>query len=194
MKLLRTGLITLAALAVLAGPARADADSISILRQGVLGAGVGAISSYASGGKAGRGALIGAGVQVIGNALLGILTGGQAQQPSYAPQPVYSQPASAVTYQAPVQVQPVYQPQPVRVQTIYQYEPQPVIVQQPQPVYYTSYAPREDSNRRILRNGALGAGVGAISAYASGGKAGQGALVGAGTNVLGDALLGILTN
>jgi hypothetical protein len=63
---------------------------------------------------------------------------------------------------------------------------------QPQPVYY-DYAPQEDPNRRIIKQGLLGAGVGAISSYASGGKGGRGALIGAGTNVIGGALLELLT-
>ncbi len=50
----------------------------------------------------------------------------------------------------------------------------------------------DDSNRSILRNGLLGAGTGAIAASASGGKAGKGALIGAGTNVIGGALLDTL--
>ena len=55
------------------------------------------------------------------------------------------------------------------------------------------YSGNEDPNKKILKQGLLGAGVGAISAEASGGKAGTGALVGAGTNVIGGALLDTLT-
>src|SRR5438045_3651442 len=55
------------------------------------------------------------------------------------------------------------------------------------------YSGNEDPNKKILKSGLLGAGVGAISAEASGGKAGTGALVGAGTNVIGGALLDTLT-
>src|SRR3989338_1508090 len=55
------------------------------------------------------------------------------------------------------------------------------------------YSGQEDPNKKILKQGLLGAGVGAISAEASGGKAGTGALVGAGTNVIGGALLDTLT-
>ena len=51
------------------------------------------------------------------------------------------------------------------------------------------YSGNEDPNKKILKQGLLGAGVGAISASASGGKAGKGALIGAGTNVIGGALL-----
>jgi len=54
------------------------------------------------------------------------------------------------------------------------------------------YSGNEDPNKKILKQGLLGAGVGAISAEASGGKAGTGALVGAGTNVIGGALLDTL--
>jgi hypothetical protein len=50
----------------------------------------------------------------------------------------------------------------------------------------------DDSSRNIIKQGLLGAGVGAISASASGGKAGKGALIGAGTNVIGGALLDTL--
>src|ERR1041384_8288217 len=56
------------------------------------------------------------------------------------------------------------------------------------------YSGNEDPNKKILKQGLLGAGVGAISAEASGGKAGTGALVGAGTNVIGGALLDTLTS
>ncbi len=51
------------------------------------------------------------------------------------------------------------------------------------------YYGQEDPNKKIIKNGLLGAGVGAISASASGGSAGKGALIGAGTNVIGGALL-----
>ena len=51
----------------------------------------------------------------------------------------------------------------------------------------------EEQTRNILKQGLLGAGVGAISAGSSGGKAGQGALIGAGTAVIGNALLDTLT-
>src|SRR5437867_12290033 len=51
----------------------------------------------------------------------------------------------------------------------------------------------EDPNRKILKEAVVGAGVGAISAGASGGKAGKGALIGAGTNVIGNALLDAIT-
>jgi len=62
-------------------PATSSADSKDILKQGLLGAGVGAISAEASGGKAGKGALVGAGTNVIGGALLDALSGsGQQQQ------------------------------------------------------------------------------------------------------------------
>ncbi|GEM_PF-623949 len=151
-----------------------------ILKQGLLGAGVGAISAEASGGKAGTGALVGAGTNVIGGALLDTLTG--PSQPRQQQQPVYVQ-------QAPVQYsQQGYAQQgyPVQQQG-YRVEQQPVYVQQP--VYYQPQPPAEDPNKKILKSGLLGAGVGAISASASGGKAGKGALIGAGTNVIGGALL-----
>lgn len=147
-----------------------------ILKQGLLGAGVGAISAEASGGKAGTGALVGAGTSVIGGALLDSLT--TPSQPRPQPQPYYVQSAPQPQY-----VQSSY---PVQTKTVYQAEPQPVYVQQA-PAYYQP--PQEDPNKKIMKNALLGAGVGAISASASGGKAGKGALIGAGTNVIGGALL-----
>ena len=51
----------------------------------------------------------------------------------------------------------------------------------------------EDPNKKIIKNGLLGAATGAIASSASGGKAGKGALIGAGTNVIGGALLDSLT-
>jgi len=155
-----------------------------ILKQGLLGAGVGAISAEASGGKAGTGALVGAGTNVIGGALLDTITA--PSQPRPAAQPVYVQ-------QAPQYVQPTYAQSsyPVQPQTVYRQEPQPVYVQQ-QPTYYAP-PPQEDPTKKILKQGLLGAGVGAISASASGGKAGKGALIGAGTNVIGSALLDMMS-
>jgi len=151
-----------------------------IIKSGLLGAATGAIAAEASGGKAGKGALIGAGTNVIGGALLDTLTA--PSQPAQ-PQPVYVQ-------QAPVYQQaPVQQAYPVQTQG-YRVDQQPVYVQQP--VYYQQPVQQEDPNKKILKQGLLGAGVGAISASASGGKAGQGALVGAGTNVIGGALLDTL--
>lgn len=156
-----------------------------ILKQGLLGAATGALSAGASGGKAGKGALIGAGTNVIGGALLGFLTGSPAPRQTaletgYAPQPVVYERPRRVVRAAPVYVQtaPVYA------------EPGPVYYSAPAPAY--AEAPRTDGNTQILRQGLLGAGVGAISAGASGGKAGTGALVGAGTQVIGGALLDTL--
>ena len=87
------------------------------LKQGLLGAGTGAIAAGASGGNAGTGALIGAGTGVIGGALLDTIT-----QPSQ-PRRVYRRRAAPpqqqqVAYQqvAPQQVQPQMQTQNVQVQ------------------------------------------------------------------------------
>jgi len=52
-------------------------DSGDILKDALLGAATGAVSSEASGGKAGKGALVGAGVNVIGGALFDAFTGQQ---------------------------------------------------------------------------------------------------------------------
>lgn len=51
----------------------------------------------------------------------------------------------------------------------------------------------DEDTRNILKNGLLGAGTGAIAAGTSGGNAGTGALVGAGTGVIGGALLDMIT-
>ena len=56
----------------------AYANNIAVLKQGLLGAGTGAIVSSMSGGKGDRvwqGALAGAGITVVGGALLDMLTG-----------------------------------------------------------------------------------------------------------------------
>ena len=82
------------------GAALAD-DNTDILKQGLLGAGVGAVSAGASGGKAGKGALIGAGTNVIGGALLNTLMPSQPK-----PQPVQYVQAPPPQYaQAPDQTQ-----------------------------------------------------------------------------------------
>lgn len=52
---------------------------------------------------------------------------------------------------------------------------------------------RQDPSHQIIKSGLVGAGTGAIAAGASGGKAGQGALIGAGTSVIGGALLDTIT-
>lgn len=138
--------------------AQDDDSTRQILKQGLLGAGTGAIAAGTSGGKAGQGALIGAGTAVIGSALLDSLTG----------------PSHSQRRRAPPQDEEYY----------YADEPEE---------YYEAPPPQESSSTRILKQGLLGAGTGAIAAGASGGKAGQGALIGAGTAVIGNALLDTLT-
>ena len=156
-----------------------------ILKSGLLGAGVGAISAEASGGKAGTGALVGAGTNVIGGALLDTLT--TPSQPAQQQQVQYVQQAPVQSYQTQSYPSQSY---PVQTQgTVYRQD-QPVYVQQ-QPVYYQQ-PPQDNGSQKIIKQGLLGAGVGAISASASGGKAGKGALIGAGTNVIGGALLDTL--
>jgi len=83
--------------------------SSDILKAGLLGAGTGAAASAVGGGNAGTGALVGAGVNVVGGALLDMLTEADApQQPVYQQQPDYRQPV----YRQPVyQQQPAYQQQ-----------------------------------------------------------------------------------
>lgn len=75
------------------------------------------------------------------------------------------------------------------------YSSQPVYTQSySQPVYTQSQPSSQDEyNKKIIKQGLLGAATGALAAGASGGKAGTGALVGAGTNIIGGALLDYLT-
>ena len=97
----------------------ADEDSAKkILKDGLLGAGVGAVSAGASGGKAGKGALIGAGTNVVGGAVIDLLTG--SGQPK---EPVYQQPAPTYTpgaYPQPVATYPSAAPTGSDYQTGYQ--------------------------------------------------------------------------
>lgn len=129
-----------------------DDNFRNILKQGLLGAGTGAIASGASGGNAGQGALIGAGTNVIGGALLDAIS--QPSRPSgYQSQQGYYTPAPQGGY------------------------------------YYTEPAPQQSGSTQIIKQGLLGAGTGALASSMSGGNAGKGALIGAGTNVIGGALL-----
>lgn len=149
--------ISIAVMTLAALPVYCQDDSTrEILKQGLLGAGTGAIAAGASGGKAGQGALIGAGTGVIGSALLDALTtpsssrrGAPAQQDYY-----YTDQQGNEYYEEP---------------------------------------PQESSTQKVLKQGLLGAGTGAIAAGTSGGNAGQGALIGAGTGVIGGALLDAIT-
>ena len=186
-----------------------NSNPYDVLRSGLMGAAVGAASAEFSGGKAGTGALIGAGSNVIGKALFDVLFPSNPYQPAYS-QPTYHQP----TYYQPTHNQPVYytpSPQsypqsapiyystpvyystPTYYRTSYQAPRREVIYQRQEPVYNGGYARTStDPNRQIIRSGLMGAAIGAISAEASGGKAGTGALIGAGSNVIGGSLLEIL--
>jgi len=132
-----------------------DDETRNILKQGLLGAGTGAIAAGASGGKAGQGALIGAGTAIIGSALLDAITGPSPSQRRAPPPDDY--------YYAD------------------------------QPEEYYEAPPQESGSSKILKQGLVGAGTGAIAAGVSGGNAGQGALIGAGTSVIGNALLDTIT-
>ncbi len=90
-----------------------ESSSSKMLKQGLLGAGTGAIAAGASGGNAGQGALIGAGTGVIGGMLLDSLS-----QPSQ-PRRVYRRAPAPQQYQAQAQ----YQPQ-TQYQQPTQYQPQ----------------------------------------------------------------------
>ncbi len=75
----------------------------NVLKQGLLGAGTGAIASGASGGNAGTGALIGAGTGVIGGALLDAITTPSQPRRVYRRPPPQTAPRTA-----PQQKQPLY--------------------------------------------------------------------------------------
>ncbi len=78
-------------------------ESGGILKQGLFGAGVGAVAAGASGGDAGKGALLGAGTNVVGNLLFGSITGSsqkQQQAPAQRTQYYKQQPAQ---YERPPQ-------------------------------------------------------------------------------------------
>ena len=51
-----------------------------LLKGGLLGAATGAIASEASGGKAGKGALVGAGVNIVGGMLFDAMSGKQVEK------------------------------------------------------------------------------------------------------------------
>lgn len=158
------GVAAVLVLTVVSGTAYCQDDSTkNILKQGLLGAGTGAIAASASGGKAGQGALIGAGTNVIGGALLDALTGPSTSSQSYRSAPV-SQP------------QGYYDAQGNYYEAVEEYAP-----------------PQESSTSKVLKQGLLGAGTGALASGMSGGDAGKGALIGAGTNVIGGALLDAIT-
>lgn len=136
-----------------------DDNTKNVLKQGLLGAGVGAISSGASGGNAGQGALIGAGTSVIGSALLDAITGpstSSSSRRSAPPQDDYYADSS-------------------------------------QDYYYEEEPPQESNTSKVLKQGLVGAGTGALASGMSGGDAGKGALIGAGTAVIGNALLDAMT-
>lgn len=135
-----------------------DDNTRNVLKQGLLGAGVGAISSSASGGNAGQGALIGAGTNVIGSALLDAITG-----PSSSSSSRQSAPPDDYYY-----------------------------ADSPQDYYYEE-PPQESGTSKVLKQGLVGAGTGALASGMSGGDAGKGALIGAGTAVIGNALLDAIT-
>jgi len=193
---LAAAVLVVTGLTVSAGPARAEVDLQSLLREGLLGAGVGAISAGVGKGNAGTGALVGAGTQIIGGSLLSFLTTPSSsqgrtvyaqQQQVVAAQPVYYTQTQPV-YTQPAYTQPVYS-QPVAAEPVYTYS-------QPSAPVYTYSAPaasQDESGKKILKQGLLGAGVGALSAGVGKGNAGTGALVGAGTSVIGGALLDFLT-
>lgn len=137
----------------------------NVLKQGLLGAGTGAIASGASGGNAGTGALIGAGTGVIGGALLDAVTAPPASSRSGRRSP------------------PPQQAQYYDDQDNYDNGQE----------YYEEEPPQESTGSKVIKQGLLGAGVGAISAGASGGSAGKGALIGAGTGAIGGVLLDMMT-
>ncbi len=57
-----------------------DKTAQRLLKQGLLGAATGAVSSEVSGGKAGKGALVGAGVNIVGGMLFDAMTGERVEK------------------------------------------------------------------------------------------------------------------
>lgn len=153
------------AFAASAAIAQDDDGTKKVLKNGLLGAGTGAIAAGTSGGNAGTGALIGAGTGAIGGALLDAIT-----------TPSSSSSTRPRRHSAPPQDDQYYD------DTAYDSED-----------YYYEEPPQESSTQKVLKQGLVGAGTGAIAAGASGGNAGKGALIGAGTGVIGGALLDMLT-
>jgi hypothetical protein len=137
----------------------------NVLKQGLLGAGTGAIASGASGGNAGTGALIGAGTGVIGGALLDAIT---------APS---SSSSSSRRRSSPQQAQ-YYDDEEYDDGQEYYEEEEPA---------------QESTGSKVIKQGLLGAGTGAIASGMSGGNAGKGALIGAGTGAIGSVLLDMMT-
>lgn len=137
----------------------------NVLKQGLLGAGTGAIASGVSGGNAGTGALVGAGTGVIGGALLDAITTPSAS-------------SSPARRSAPPQQSQYYDDQD-----------NPDNGQE----YYEEAPPQESTGSKVIKQGLLGAGVGAISSGVSGGNAGKGALIGAGAGAIGGVLLDMMT-
>ncbi len=142
-----------------------DDGTKNVLKQGLLGAGTGAIASGASGGNAGTGALIGAGTGVIGGALLDAITAPSASSSSSR--------RSAPPKQA-------------------QYYDDEENYDDGQE-YYEEEPPQESTGSKVIKQGLLGAGTGAIASGMSGGSAGKGALIGAGTGAIGGVLLDMLS-
>lgn len=152
---------------LIANAAHSDEEGTrNVLKQGLLGAGTGAIASGASGGNAGTGALIGAGTGVIGGALLDAVT---------APPASSSRPVRRSA--APQQAQ------------YYDDEDNYDDGQE----YYEEEPPQESTGSKVIKQGLLGAGTGAIASGMSGGNAGKGALIGAGAGAIGGVLLDMMT-
>lgn len=138
----------------------------NVLKQGLLGAGTGAIASGVSGGNAGTGALIGAGTGVIGGALLDAITAPPASS------------SRSTRRSAPPQQAQYYDDED-------NYDDGQE--------YYEEEPPQESTGSKVIKQGLLGAGTGAIASGMSGGNAGKGALIGAGTGAIGGVLLDMMT-
>ena len=141
-----------------------EENTKNVLKQGLLGAGTGAIASGVSGGNAGTGALIGAGTNVVGGALLDAMTAPPAST------------GRSSRRSAPPQAQYYDDEEDYGNGQEYYEEP-----------------PQESGTSKVIKQGLLGAGTGALASGMSGGNAGKGALIGAGTNVIGGALLDMMT-
>ena len=148
MRKLLTALSLAACITVWTASAHAESAAIAILKQGLLGAGTGAAASALSGAKGGdvwKGALTGMGVNVVGGALIDMITtpSGTTQRTVYAQQ--YQQ-----YQQYPQQVYQQYQQYPQQVYQQYQQYPQQVYQEMQQRVIANRQADRQ-RYRELMR-------------------------------------------
>ena len=81
MKLIITVIVAVLLIATICNIGQcAEKTAQKLLKQGLLGAATGAVASEVSGGKAGKGALVGAGVNIVGGMLFDAMTGERVEK------------------------------------------------------------------------------------------------------------------